>query len=155
MRWNLCYSVGVAKRPPKQPVTRATLPSVAERIERIVAMMFALEWERGRSAPVLAQEWGLAVATVEGHAAEASRIVARSVADVDAVKADVAVTLLENLKRASSARKFGDVAKLGDVVTRVLGARAPEQHTVTMTEEQARAKWQEITGHPWSEDEPS
>lgn len=114
-------------------------------------MMQRGEWRRGDSAPLLAAEWGLATATVEGLSAEASRIVAREVSDPERVKVDVSTVLLRDIHRASEACEFGDVARLADVVTKIIGARAPEKHEIAMSEEQARAKYRELTGKEWGE----
>lgn len=107
---------------------RATPTTVSERVERIAGLMRRLEWQRGETAPVLAKEWGLAVNTVEQLASEASRMVAREVTDPDGLKVEVASVLRANLHRASQAGEFKAVASLGDVVTRIVGARAPERH---------------------------
>lgn len=116
-----------------KPLTRArATPEVTyQRVERIVGMMRRGEWRRGESGEELAEEWSLADATVRELAAEASRIVSREVTDPDRVKVDVSTILLRDIERASAAAEFGDVARLGDVVTRIVGARAPEkvEHT--------------------------
>ena len=96
---------------------------------------------RGASCPVLAAEWSLAVATVEGMAVEAWRALVREVADPAKVREDVAAVLMRDVHRASDAAEFAAVARLGDVLTRVTGARAPEEHTIksdlsTLTDEQ-------------------
>lgn len=107
---------------------RATPTETAERVERIAEMMRIGVWVRGDSAPMLAREWGLAVATVEGLSAEASRVVAREVRDPEGLKTEVATVLRENLHRASRASEYKAVASLADVVTKIMGARAPERH---------------------------
>lgn len=103
-----------------------------QRVEWIVGMMRRGEWRRGESAGPLADEWGLAIATVEGIAAEASRVVAREVTDPERVKVDVSTVLMKDLERASACAEFGDVARIADVVTRIVGARAPEKHEHTV-----------------------
>lgn len=119
---------------PSKPVTRAraTPDETYRRVERIVGMMRRGEWKRGETAAILAEDWDLAENSVEHLAAEASRVVAREVVDPEGVKVDVATILLKDLERASAVSAFGDVARLGDVVTRIVGARAPEkvEHTV-------------------------
>ncbi len=117
----------LAKQPSKA-VTRVTPPVVADRVERIVGMMQRGEWRRGESAPELAAEWGVATNTVEQLSSEASRVVAREVSDPDRVKVDVSTVLMRDLNRASACADFGSVARIGDVVTRIVGARAPERH---------------------------
>lgn len=100
-------------------------------MERIVGMMRRGEWRRGESSEPLAEEWGMALASVEDMAAEASRTVLREVTDPDRVKGDVAVVLMRDLERASAAAEFGDVARIADVATKIVGARAPERQEVT------------------------
>jgi hypothetical protein len=114
----------------RKQVTRARArpEQTYQRVERIVGMMRRGEWQRGESAPVLAEEWGLVTATVEGLAVEASRVVAREVTDPERVKVDVSTILMRDIERASAVASFGDVARIGDVVTRIVGARAPEKH---------------------------
>lgn len=129
VRWNGAKEVNApTKAVTRARATRATPAITAQRVERIAEMMQRGEWERGKSAIPLAEEWGLAVATVEGLSAEASRVVARRLNDPGRLKTDVSLVLMNNLYRASAAGEFGDVAKLGDVVTKVVGARAPERH---------------------------
>lgn len=111
---------------------RATPEQTAERVEVIVGMMRRGEWRRGESGPELARSWGLADTALQHLAAEASRIVAREVSDPERVKVDVSTVLLRDLHRASEACEFGDVARLGDVVTRIVGARAPERKEVAV-----------------------
>lgn len=127
---------------------RATPTETADRIEHVADLMRTGMWVRGVSALPLSELWGLAVATVEGYAAEASRIVAREVADPEALKTEVATVLRENLHRASKAGEYKAVASLGDVVTKIMGARVPErhQHAHVVTSYEAmpapdKAKW--------------
>jgi len=109
---------------------RATPATTAERVERIMEMMHAMQWRRGESAPDLAEEWGLAVNTVEQLASEASRAVARAATDPQRVTEDVSVVLSRDLHRASESAEYGAVAKIADTWTRIVGARAPERHVV-------------------------
>lgn len=123
-----------AMKPTKQlPRARATPEQTYQRVERIVGMMRDGSWVRGASADLLAEEWGLASVTVRELAGEASRIVAREVTDPERVKIDVSTILMRDIERASVAADFGNVARIGDVVTRIVGARAPEkvEHTAT------------------------
>jgi hypothetical protein len=108
--------------------TRATPEQTAERVETIAGMMRRLEWDRGVSGPMLAKEWGLEVNTVNHLAAEASRLVMHEVTDPEGLKVEVATVLRENLHRASRASEYKAVASLADVVTKIVGARAPERH---------------------------
>lgn len=109
-------------------LTRVAPTTVAERVERIAGMMRRNEWVRGQSAGPLAAEWGLAENTVTQLASEASRVVAREVTDPQRVKEDVSIILMRDIERASAAAEFGDVARIADVVTKIVGARAPERH---------------------------
>lgn len=122
------------------PRARATPDVTFQRVETIVGMMRRGEWVPGRSGPQLANEWGLADDSLRHLAAEASRIVAREVTDPDRVKVDVSTVLLRDMHRASEAEEFGDVARLGDVVTRIVGARAPERHEVAVVVAQYEAR---------------
>lgn len=122
---------GRLKAPGRPSVTRATPATPEEyaaRVDRIIDMMRVDTWVRGKSAKPLAKEWGVEVCTVERMAAEASRAVAREVTDPQKLKEEVSVVLVQNLHRASAAREFKAVASLGDVVTKIVGARAPEKH---------------------------
>lgn len=106
---------------------RATPGEKAQRIERIVGMMRRGEFKRGETAAVLAEEWGLSLSAVEDMTAEASRVVLREVTDPERVKGDVAVVLMRDIERASAAAEFGDVARIADVVTKIVGGRAAEK----------------------------
>lgn len=103
--------------------------TVAERVGHIVGMMERLEWERGRSAPRLAEQWGLAKDTVEGHAAEAHRLVT---ADKDEAIRDItagARSLMRQALQAGDQRAFAAVANL---LADVSGAKAPvkQEHAI-------------------------
>jgi hypothetical protein len=104
------------------------IPTVEERISHIVGMMERFEWDRGRSAPKLAAEWGLSVSTVEKHSQEASR---RCTADPDEVRRDIAIggrKLLRKAIRDEDDKAFKNVA---EVLASVSGAKAPEQRIIT------------------------
>lgn len=111
---------------------RATPLEKAQRVERIVGMMRRGEFRRGETAGQLAEEWGLSLSALEDMTAEASRTVLREVTDPDKVKGDVAVVLMRDIERASAAAEFGDVARIADVVTKIVGGRAPEKHEHTV-----------------------
>ena len=74
-----------------RPLSRAV--PVLDRVAHIAKMMRALEWRRGDSVAALAEAWGLAVATVEGHSAEASRLVYAEIASPEAVSVKVCTAL--------------------------------------------------------------
>ena len=44
------------------------------------------------------------------------------------VKVDVSAVLMRDIHRASAAADFSSVARIGDVVTKITGGRAPERH---------------------------
>lgn len=135
MRGSKRQSVGVDSNPLERTkaVTRVSPTTVAQRVERIVGMMRRNEWVRGESAAVLAAEWGLATNTVEQLSSEASRVVAREVTDPERVKVDVSTILMRDIERASAAAEFGDVARIADVVTKIVGAREPERREVDVS----------------------
>ena len=109
-----------------------------DRVAHIYAMMRDGTWLRGKSCEPLASEWGLAVNTVEHMAAEAWRRLLADVEDPTKVQAEVSAVLMRDISRASAADRFNEVARLGDVLTRVTGARAPERHQdVPPTREEA------------------
>lgn len=105
-----------------------TILTVEQRVAHIVGMMERFEWERGKSAPVLAESWGLATATVEGHAAEAHR---RVVADPDEVRRDITVGAKQLMKRAIATGDCQGWKAVGDLLASVSGAKAPEKRELT------------------------
>lgn len=125
----------------------------SDRVDIIYAMMDRGEWIRGVSGPPLAKQWGVDERTVRAYAAEAWNILKRSVANPEEVQTDVSTILRRDIERASAEGRYSDTAKLGDVLTRILGARAAEKHEVTMTEDKARETWERLTGKPWTGDE--
>ncbi len=109
---------------------RAKPETVEGRVAYIVGMMERLEWERGKSARILAEQWGLALTTVEGNSAEASR---RVVASADDVRRDITLggrTLLRQALIDNDAKAFGIVGKL---LADVSGANAPQRSEVLST----------------------
>lgn len=117
---------------------------VSRRIDIIVGMMQRDEWRPGDSAPALAAEWEVSPKTVESHAAEASRrvvFIARLTENPEELKSNVTGVLLRSLHAAHDERARGDVARIGDIVTKITGARAPERKDlrVEMSELEALA----------------
>jgi hypothetical protein len=85
--------VGFVKPTETPPeVTRESAPPVVERVKSIAGLMSAMEWNRTKSHE-LAKQWGLSIDTVQGHAAEASRIVSAAVMEPDHVRATVGIAL--------------------------------------------------------------
>src|SRR5262245_25567996 len=99
-------------------------------------MMRELRWVRGKSAAELATAWGLATATVEGMAAEASRRVRAEVTDPDVVTETVACALDKVLRGALDRKKPDRRSAImaADVWSRIVGARAPEKHLVAQAQ---------------------
>jgi len=143
------YACDVSKRPKRPP----TPPGVtAGRVDQIAATMRAGLWDRGNSAAALAKEWGLSVSRVEDLSAEAWRRVCAESNDADAARPTIAGTLSVSLAEAYQVRDYSSVAKLGDTWSKVVGARAPAQTVeVPLSEDQARAKYKELTGKEWGE----
>lgn len=130
-------------------MTRVALTR-AQCIEHIVALMQRNEWRRGRSGVGLAREWGLDESTVRGYAADASNILRREIQNVDDVKEDVSVVMRVAIDAAMEAGKFRDAVAAADVLTRILGARAPERtQEVPVNPDEAAKRWKELTGQEW------
>lgn len=129
--------------------TPATPAETAARVDLIAGLMRHGAWVRGESDKVLAKDWGLAVSTVQNLTAEAWRRVCAEADSPKEARPNIVGTLLVAMERALAAGKYNDVAKIADVWTRIIGAREPEKHEVAMTEEQARAKYLELTGTEW------
>jgi len=104
-----------------------TAPPVPERIELIVGMMERLEWVRGKSAAELATSWGLATATVEGNAAEASR---RIIGDPDEARRDITAGCRKLFKHALDNNLHREAKAVGDLWADVSGAKAPTKQEI-------------------------
>lgn len=106
-----------------------TPPAVtAGRVDRICDMMRNGEWIRGKSAPVLADEWKITVARVEQLSAEAWRRVCAEADNPDKMRPEISGILRQNLLRADAKQNFRAIAQLAETYTKVIGARAPEKH---------------------------
>ncbi len=101
--------------------------TVAERVAHSVGMMERLEWERGRSAPRLAEQWGLAKDTVEGHAAEAHRLVT---ADKDEAVRDITAGARRLFREAVQMGDAKAAKAIGDLWADVAGAKAPTKQEI-------------------------
>lgn len=129
-----------ADKPDSHASARAIL-TVEERVSHIVGMMERFEWERGRSGPRLAAEWGVSLGTVERASAEASR---RCTADADEVRRDIT---LGGRKLLRAAIEDGDCAgfrQVADVLASVSGAKAPEKHQIGALESATPGKAREV-----------
>lgn len=111
-------------------VTRARASNgvVEQRMAEIMARMRAGLWIRGESAPAFAEEWGIAVATVEGYSAEAWRRICAEADDAEQARPTIAGTLAVALEQSAGARNHKATAMLADTWSRVVGARAAERH---------------------------
>lgn len=109
---------------------------VAQRVEEIIGLMRSGDYVTGETCVLLAEKWNLSVSTVQNYTAEASRAIARLVTDPVAVKEHVATTLDRVMSKAERAGEFGDVARLGDVFTRIVGAREPEKKQLDVNVQQ-------------------
>lgn len=106
------------------------------------------QWVRGGTEDVLAKTWGLSASRVRELSAEAWRRVCAEADNPKAARPEIVGTLKLAMQQALAAGKYGDVARLADVWTKIIGAREPEQHAI-LTEEQALAKYRELTGQDW------
>lgn len=90
--------------------------------------MERLEWKRGKSAIGLAEVWGVAVATVEGYSAEASR---RVIGDPDEARRDITAGCRKLFRKAVDDENAKDAKAVGELWAMVSGAKAPEHRVVT------------------------
>lgn len=137
---------------PASPTRARAIPTVEERIDHIVGMMERFEWVRGKSAPALAAEWGLATNTVEHAAAEASR---RCTGDADEARRDISMgarRLLRDAVKNGDAQAFKQVA---DVWAQVSGAKAAEKHQFGGLDNATPGKARELMGELFGAVTPS
>jgi len=93
-------------------------------------MMERFEWQRGKSAPKLAEAWGIAQSTVEGHAAEAHRM---CVADRDEAVRDISVGARRLFIDAVNNGDANAAKAMGNLWADVAGAKAPTKQEVDIT----------------------
>lgn len=106
---------------PTSPARTRTILTVEERVNHIMAMMETLTFQRGKTCRALAEEWGFVLATVEAHAAEASR---RVLGDKEQAREECvrditagARRLLRNAVIAKDAHAFKAVGSLWSDIT--------------------------------------
>ncbi|MFA4901019.1 MAG: hypothetical protein WC563_15990 [Brevundimonas sp.] len=118
---------------------------VESRVERIMELMAALKFKRGKTAKELAAEWGIPESRVRSLAAEASRRVARAVMDSDLVRAKVGTALERVLEAAvgdDDTNRFSDderaavqnrkvIVDAALAWSKIAGADAPKRQEVT------------------------
>ncbi|WP_437309962.1 hypothetical protein [Sorangium sp. So ce388] len=95
-------------------------PDRASRVDAIERMMLALNWERGKTGPRLAQAWGLTLSAIEQYSAEASRNIKRST-DQQAMKSQLAKALQDGLEQAFAQGEVKAVASLVKTYLEMLG----------------------------------
>ena len=121
------------KRGRREQVARARPASREQLIERhreIREIMLELRWVKGVTGPELAAKWGVAVATVEGYAAEESR---RIVGDRDEARRDITAGCRVLMAQAVQDKNAKDFTAVGGLLAMVSGAKTPEEHIVTST----------------------
>lgn len=129
---------------------RSTRKIVDERVLLIEGLMRRAAWDRGRSNRVLAQQWGCTVSAVNDYAAEAARRVRAEVTDPEMVETTVCAALSTVVRDGMRDSDRRSVIRAADVWSRIVGARAPEARVeVPLTEEQALARYKELTGHAY------
>jgi hypothetical protein len=129
-----------ADKPDSHPGARA-IPTVEERVAHIVGIMERLEWERGKTGPKLAAEWGVSLSVVEKASAEASR---RCTADAEEVRRDISVGGRQLMRDAVRDGRAGDFTKVGELLASVSGAKAAEKHLVGALEGATPSKAREV-----------
>ncbi len=111
---------------PESPHARAIL-TVEERIARIVDLMERFEWVRGRTAGVLAAEWGLSQSTVENYSAEAHR---RIVGDKDEAIRDITAGARKLFRQMVDMGDARSAKAIGDLWADIAGAKAPARQEI-------------------------
>lgn len=116
----------------------SSIPSIEdidERINYIVGLMFECKWIKGVTGPVIAKAWGVVPGTVEGYAAQASRIVRNSSNPEDTRLSALSVLTTGSLKLFMEAMDRGDAkgaAAIGKLLADVSGANAPTKIAATI-----------------------
>lgn len=96
-------------------------PPKRARVRFIIDMMTDGRWETGKSAPALAEVWGLHINTVEKDSAEASRHL-EDPANLEQARATVATRSLEWADEAAGRGKYDSAGRLLEVHAKVAGA---------------------------------
>lgn len=103
----------------------ATPPSREEKVQHCMTIMRELRWIRGKTAPVLAKEWGLTVANLESISAEAWRRVKAEVTDPDATSATVCTALEKVMRDSLADDDRRNAIEASKVWAQIAGAVAP------------------------------
>lgn len=104
------------------------IPSVRERVAHIAGMMERFEWVTGKSAPELAEKWGLAVNTVEQSAAEASRLV---VGDKESAVRDITIGARKLFLEAVANGDQKGATAIANLWADIAGAKAPTKQELS------------------------
>lgn len=108
----------------------ADLSAKANRVAFCVDLMRDMRWRRGKTGRELAALWGVAPATVEHYAAEASRIVRAEVTDPTEVSRTVCSALEKVLFDALSDNDRKSVISAAQTWATISGAKAAERHEI-------------------------
>lgn len=120
---------------PERPET------VAERVAFIADMMADLEWERGKSAKLLAERWDMAQSTIENYSAEASRMVT---GDEEEARRDITAGCRKLFKDAVANLDAKGAKAVGELWAQVSGAKAPDKHQVGTLDDVTPQKAREV-----------
>jgi len=126
--------------PARQPVVIEWIdcpPTVIERVEFIADIMYALQWERGKTGKKLAKHWGIELSSIEKYAAEASR---RVIGDRESAQRDITAVAHKLLLEALQSGSAKDAKMMGDLLAAVSGANAPQKQEIAHTLGEATPK---------------
>lgn len=151
----------------RKPATRARertgaerRPVVDEAIREIITMVTSGQWRSGVSHAELAERHGVTEHTVSGWATQAHRLIRMCIGDGEEVRTRL-IAMLEDIHRraigrqaATSEGELYDAPDLRAAVSAVseqakLLGLVVQRHEVQMTEQQAREKYEELTGRKW------
>jgi hypothetical protein len=115
----------------RKTVTRVVRPkadaaTMVYRLNIITQMMRTMQWERGRSAGELGEQWGVSQSAVERLAGEASRIVARDI-EPESLKPDLTAAMREIVRNGKPIERI----KAADVAAKLIGVYAAQKIEVS------------------------
>lgn len=113
--------------PPEPPKPRKHPPrpdTVRERVNYIKGLMAALAYDKGETIYELSDEWDLAVSTIGGYSAEASRLVT---GDEHEARRDISAGCRKLFVREVEAGNSKAAKAIGELWAKVSGAMAPER----------------------------
>jgi hypothetical protein len=106
---------------------RVSRDEKTERIRHITRLMASGHWVTGVTGPELADEWGVAVGTVEGYSAEASRFVREAIASSDDIRAQILATLQSITSEAMHRGQLRTAVESVKALAGVAGVEAPKK----------------------------